>query len=141
MILELMKVRNRSVYSMLKNPPGIYCSQDFLLLQWGQPGLSCQLTSILWSLMKSTCHLLSKENISQQPLETPSIAVLPFVNMSGDPEQEYFSDGISEDINTDLSRLKNLTVIARNSSFTHKGSTQTKRILGDALKVSHVQAG
>src|SRR5262249_33695603 len=50
-----------------------------------------------------------------------SIAVLPFTNMSGDPEQEYFSDGISEDIITDLSKITGLTVIARNSSFTYKG--------------------
>src|ERR1700720_2695806 len=50
-----------------------------------------------------------------------SICVLPFVNMSGDPEQEYFSDGISEDIITDLSKIAGLSVIARNSSFTHKG--------------------
>ncbi|MHB2165646.1 adenylate/guanylate cyclase domain-containing protein [Alsobacter sp. R-9] len=53
--------------------------------------------------------------------ETPSIAVLPFNNMSGDPEQEYFSDGIAEDIITDLSKLSGLRVIARNSSFTYKG--------------------
>ena len=52
---------------------------------------------------------------------TASIAVLPFTNMSSDPEQEYFSDGISEDIITDLSKIAGLTVIARNSSFTYKG--------------------
>ena len=51
----------------------------------------------------------------------PSIAVLPFANMSGDPEQEYFSDGITEDIITELSRFHSLFVIARNSSFTYKG--------------------
>jgi adenylate cyclase len=49
-----------------------------------------------------------------------SIAILPFTNMSGDPEQEYFSDGITEDIITDLSKIAGLTVIARNSSFTYK---------------------
>jgi adenylate cyclase len=53
--------------------------------------------------------------------DKPSIAVLAFTNMSGDPEQEYFSDGISEDIITDLSKLLELEVIARNSSFTYKG--------------------
>ena len=51
----------------------------------------------------------------------PSIAVLPFANMSGDPDQEYFSDGIAEDIITELSRSRSLFVIARNSSFTYKG--------------------
>jgi adenylate cyclase len=53
--------------------------------------------------------------------DKPSIAVLPFQNMSGDPEQEYFADGIVEDIITALSRFRNLFVIARNSSFTYKG--------------------
>jgi adenylate cyclase len=54
---------------------------------------------------------------SPMKLTKPSIAVLPFTNMSGDPEQEYFSDGITEDIITELSRFRNLFVIARNSSF------------------------
>ena len=61
---------------------------------------------------------------SRQPLplpDKPSIAVLPFQNMSGDPEQEYFADGMVEDIITALSRFKSLFVIARNSSFTYKG--------------------
>ena len=51
----------------------------------------------------------------------PAIAVLPFINMSGEPEQEYFSDGISEDIITALSKLRWFFVIARNSSFIYKG--------------------
>ncbi len=66
--------------------------------------------------------------------DKPSIAVLPFVNMSGDPEQEYFSDGITEDIITELSRFRSLFVIARNSSFTFKGQavdvTEVSRKLG-----------
>src|SRR6266513_5557485 len=53
--------------------------------------------------------------------EKPSIAVLPFINMSGDPEQEYFSDGITEDIITDLSKVSGLFVVARNTAFTYKG--------------------
>ena len=57
--------------------------------------------------------------------DKPSIAVLPFVNMSGDPEQEYFTDGITEDIITELSRFHSLFVIARNSSFSYKGSRPT----------------
>src|SRR5260370_612139 len=61
-----------------------------------------------------------------QPLalpDRPSIAVLPFQNMSGDPEQEYFADGIVEDIITGLSKFKSLFVIARNSSLTYKGQS------------------
>jgi adenylate cyclase len=53
--------------------------------------------------------------------DKPSVAVLPFTNMSGDPEQEFFADGIAEDIITALSRYPSLFVIARNSSFTYKG--------------------
>ena len=55
----------------------------------------------------------------------PSIAVLPFQNMSGDPEQEYFADGMVEDIITALSRVRSFFVIARNSSFTYKGKQST----------------
>ena len=57
--------------------------------------------------------------------DKPSIAVLPFQNMSGDPEQEYFADGMVEDIITGLSRFKWLFVIARNSTFTYKGRAST----------------
>jgi adenylate cyclase len=64
-------------------------------------------------------------------LALPSIAVLPFTNMSGDPEQEYFSDGISEDITTDLSKISGLMVISRNSCFTYK-----ERLLVVAIAVS-----
>jgi adenylate cyclase len=70
-----------------------------------------------------------------------SIAVLPFTNMSGDPEQEYFSDGISEDIITDLSKIGGLTVIARNSSFTYKGRSVDVRIVGADLGVRSVLEG
>ena len=70
-----------------------------------------------------------------------SIAVLPFTNMSGDPEQEYFSDGISEDIITDLSKIAGLTVIARNSSFTYKGRSVDVREIGRELGVRSVLEG
>jgi len=70
-----------------------------------------------------------------------SIAVLPFTNMSGDPEQEYFSDGISEDIITDLSKVSGLTVISRNSSFTYKGRAVDIRAVGRDLGVNAVLEG
>ena len=72
---------------------------------------------------------------------TASIAVLPFTNMSGDPEQEYFSDGISEDIITDLSKIAGLMVIARNSSFTYKGRSVDIRTVGRELGVRSVLEG
>jgi adenylate cyclase len=79
---------------------------------------------------------------SNGPLDgKPSIAVLPFNNMSGDHEQEYFSDGISEDIITDLSKIAGLTVIARNSSFTFKGRSVDVRTVGRELNVRSVLEG
>ena len=70
-----------------------------------------------------------------------SICVLPFQNMSGDPEQEYFSDGISEDITTDLSKISALEVIARNTAFTFKGQSVDVCGVARKLKVSHVLEG
>jgi TolB-like protein len=74
-------------------------------------------------------------------LERPAIAVLPFVNMSGDPDQEYFSDGISEDIITALSKLRWFFVIARNSSFIYKGRPVLMKDVGDELGVRYVLEG
>jgi TolB-like protein len=71
----------------------------------------------------------------------PSMAVLPFVNMSGDAEQDYFADGIAEDIITGLSRLRWLFVIARNSSFTYKSRNVDVRQVGDELGVRYVLEG
>ena len=71
----------------------------------------------------------------------PSIAILPFANMSGDPEQEYFSDGISEDLITALSRVRWLFVIARNSSFTYKGKHTDVKQVGRELGVRYVLEG
>jgi adenylate cyclase len=73
--------------------------------------------------------------------DKPSIAVLAFNNMSGDPEQEYFSDGISEDIITDLSKLSELHVIARNSTFTYKGKPVDVKQVGRDLGVHYVLEG
>jgi adenylate cyclase len=73
--------------------------------------------------------------------DKPSIAVLPFQNMSGDPEQEYFADGMVEDIITALSRFKSLFVIARNSTFTYKGKALDIKQVGRELGVRYVLEG
>ena len=73
--------------------------------------------------------------------DRPAIAVLPFVNMSGDPDQEYFSDGISEDIITALSKLRWFFVIARNSSFTYKGKAVHMKQIAEELGVGYVVEG
>jgi adenylate cyclase len=87
--------------------------------------------------------------VSATPQETPalalpdkpSIAVLPFTNMSGDPEQEYFADGIVEEIITALSRYPSLFVIARNSTFTYKGRAVDVKLIGRELGVRYVLEG
>ena len=73
--------------------------------------------------------------------DRPAIAVLPFTNMSGDPEQEYFSDGISEDLITALSKLRWFFVIARNSSFIYKGKAVHMKQVADELGVGYVVEG
>jgi adenylate cyclase len=79
---------------------------------------------------------------SEPPLfDRPSIAVLPFVNLSGDPQQEYFSDGITADIITELSRFSDLAVIARNSTFQYKGRAVDVRRIGRELGVRYVLEG
>ena len=74
-------------------------------------------------------------------LERPSIAVLPFLNMSGDPEQEYFSDGITEDIITDLSKVSGLFVVARNTAFTYKGKHVDVQEVSKRLGVNFILEG
>ena len=71
----------------------------------------------------------------------PAIAVLPFVNLSGDPKQEYFSDGLTEDILTELSRARDLRVLARNTTFQYKGKAVDVAKLGRELKVRYVLEG
>jgi adenylate cyclase len=97
---------------------------------------------------ESVAQLVGRENQigSSSPAKAAkqsgaSICVLPFANVSGDPEQDYFSDGISEDIITDLSGLQGLAIISRNTAFTFKGSAVTAPELGQRLGVSHVLEG
>ena len=73
--------------------------------------------------------------------EKPSVAVLPFDNMSGDPEQEYLADGISEDLITALSKIRSFTVIARNSTFTYKGKAVDVKQVASELGVRYVLEG
>ena len=93
----------------------------------------------------SPCALaLAPAMAPQPPLplpDKPSVAVLPFTNMSGDPEQEFVSDGIAEDVITALSRYPSLFVIARNSSFTYKGRAIDVKTVGRELGVRYVLEG
>jgi adenylate cyclase len=92
--------------------------------------------------IKSVSSITAIDNMRPlAPPDKPSIAVLPFQNMSGDPEQEYFADGMVEDIITELSRFKSLFVIARNSSFTYKGKAVDIKRVGRELGVRYVLEG
>jgi TolB-like protein/Tfp pilus assembly protein PilF len=97
------------------------------------------------AVKKHYIDALRKEGLPQHPPfplpDKPSIAVLPFVNMSGDPEQEYLSDGISEEIITALSKTPKLLVIARTSSFKYKGKEADLRMVGRELGVKYVLEG
>ncbi|WP_426535725.1 winged helix-turn-helix domain-containing tetratricopeptide repeat protein [Bradyrhizobium sp. McL0615] len=96
---------------------------------------------------QSVCSAVASEIHSEQPKpalplpDKPSIAVLPFTNLSSDPEQEYFADGMVEDIITGLSRSKSLFVIARHSTFTYKGKAVDIKQVGRDLGVRYVLEG
>jgi adenylate cyclase len=79
--------------------------------------------------------------VKEQIFAKPSVCVLPFVNIGRDPEQEYFSDGITEDLITDLSKVSALEIVARNTSFTFKGRSVEARSLGRQLSVSYIVEG
>ena len=73
--------------------------------------------------------------------DKPSVAVLPFINLGGDPEQEYFADGITEDIITELSRFRELQVVSRNPSFAFKGQSVPSAAIAEKLRVHYVVEG
>ena len=91
--------------------------------------------------LASLVEVASDEGAVPPLPDRPSIAVLPFVNMSGDPEQEQFTDGITEDIITDLSNLENLSVVSRTSVFTYKGKAVKVDQVGRELGVRFVLEG
>lgn len=94
---------------------------------------------------RSVAELIGEEPkaapVAKMPKAKASICVLPFANTSGDPDQEYFSDGITEDLITDLSQIDGLSVVARNTSFTFKGQASELRGVARKLAVSHVLEG
>jgi len=99
---------------------------------------------VVWQLYYKKSLEVKKEVVNQQaPVSTekPSIAILPFENMSNDPEQEYFSDGMTDDIITDLSKINGLMVISRNSAFTYKGKKINIPEVAERLGVRYVLEG
>ena len=96
----------------------------------------------LWNFyLRPPFEPASEEKMSYALPNKPSIAVLPLTNMSGDPEQEYFSDGLTEEIITALSKVQNMFVIARNSTFTYKGKSVRINQVAEELGVRYVLEG
>jgi adenylate cyclase len=97
------------------------------------------------AILEVHAELLRKAGLPEKPHlqlpDKPSIAVLPFVNMSGDPKQAYFSDGLTEQIITSLSKVSDLFVIARTSSFRYKGKEVNVQLVGRELGVRHILEG
>jgi TolB-like protein/DNA-binding winged helix-turn-helix (wHTH) protein/Tfp pilus assembly protein PilF len=102
-------------------------------------GMLLLITLAVWQRIEDPP--LNQEQLENTTIfEQPSIAVLPFLNVSG-PVQEYFSDGITEDLITDLSKVQGLNVVARNSVFTYKGSSDNEQTIGRELGVRYVLKG
>ncbi len=115
---------------------------------WRMPAIAAAVVVIItaggltvWRTWRPDVEPASVENMAFPLPDKPSIAVLPFTNMSGDPEQEYFVDGMTEDLITDLSKISGLFVIARNSSFTYKGKPVPVRQVAEELGVRYVLEG
>ncbi|HET9811159.1 MAG TPA: TIR domain-containing protein [Sphingomicrobium sp.] len=127
-----------------KPPLGFRQFQSVDLSRW-RGGEGAQLDSLLGAIASTAAPADEPARGASPGKPSPttqfSICVLPFVNMSGDPEQEYFSDGITEDIITDLSKVSALLVIARNTAFTFKGKVMDVKEVARALDVSHVLEG
>jgi TolB-like protein/thioredoxin-like negative regulator of GroEL len=96
---------------------------------------------MIWRTLSPPLEVASLEKMAFPLPDRPSLVVLPFENMSGDPKQEYFSDGITDDLITDLSKISGLFVIARNSAFTYKGKPVKVQRVAEDLGVRYVLEG
>jgi len=122
----------------------LVCLQPGKVMPAPEPKSASQAVNQVNSRLPSKLSAESYEALIGERLELPqkpSIAVLPFQNMSSDPDQEFFADGMSEDILTTLSRVPELVVIARNSTFAYKGRAVDVRQVGRELGVRHVLEG
>ena len=129
-----------------KPPLGFRQFQTIDLGRWDGTGAPDSLDDLLEAIGR-TCGTeprpspSAKAGKSSEAKKRASVCVLPFINMSGEPEQEYFSDGITEDIITDLSKVSALSVVARNTAFTFKGQTVDVKEVARTLGVTYVLEG
>jgi adenylate cyclase len=129
-----------------KPPLGFRQFQTVDLGRWEGTGSPDALDDLLEAIAR-TCGTDARPSAAAKADKSPgakkraSVCVLPFINMSGEPEQEYFSDGITEDIITDLSKVSALSVVARNTAFTFKGQTVDVKEVAIKLGVTYVLEG
>jgi adenylate cyclase len=130
-----------------KPPLGFRQFQSIDLGKWDGNGEPAALGDLINSIAQKSGGQMPASSASEPAARTGSepgkatVCVLPFANMSGDPEQEYFSDGITEDIITDLSKVSALSVVARNTAFMFKGQSVDVREIARKLGVDHVLEG
>ncbi len=123
-------------------PPAAKRSLRWPVVAVGLAALVIVAGAILWQRpWEERLEPASEANMAFSLPDKPSIAVLPFANMSGDPEQEYFADGMTDDLITDLSKISGLFVISRNSAFTYKGKAVKVRQVAEDLGVRYVLEG
>ena len=126
----------------VKPPLGFRQLQCVDLSSWNQEGRREPVDDLLLAISKMAGEQSRKTRSESSAKSAPiSICVLPFVNLSDDSEQEYFSDGITEDVITDLSKISALEVVARNSAFTFKGKVVDAKEVARTMEVSHVVEG
>ena len=126
----------------VKPPLGFRQIQCIDLSSWSDGGQKEPIDDLLTAVSKiAGDETVDKSAKAAPAAETISICVLPFVNLSDDSEQEYFSDGITEDVITDLSKISALEVVARNSAFTFKGKVVDAKEVARTMDVSHVVEG
>jgi adenylate cyclase len=133
-----------AVLNGVRPPLGFRQYQSIELGEWGGDGEPQQFDVLLRTIEKTgEAKAEAAPSKPEEPARktSKSICVLPFVNMSGEAEQEYFSDGISEDIITDLSKVSALSVVARNTAFTFKGQSLDLKEVARSLGVTHVLEG
>jgi adenylate cyclase len=107
----------------------------------GYGPLAAALAALLLVAAASGWFLLAGHSVKPAQAAHLSVVVLPFSNLSGDPTQDYFADGVTEDLTTDLSRVRNSFVIARNTAFTYKGKAIDAKAIGKELGVRYVLEG
>lgn len=129
----------------IKAPLGFRQFQSVDLGKWNGRGEPPELNELLRAIGNTAACEKTHSKVEAKAyggsVAGPCVCVLPFVNMSGDPEQEYFSDGITEDITTDLCKVSSLAVISRNTAFTFKGAPIHVKEVAQAVDATHVLEG